>query len=331
MKTPRLLAALTLFGVLLFGTQAFAHGLPSARIDVNVVSHEEAIVSLDAPPGSRVKIDAPDGCSLAPVSPISQRLRCARGVTGSELAIDGLGLDVDVVFARVRTLEGESSGSVVTKQSPRVLLPGQPSRMNVIGRYARLGTEHVLSGLDHVLFIVALFLQAIVATDGSLRRAAGRLAKTATGFTLGHSLTLTATTLGWLHFPSIVAEACIAASLVLVALDIGRETSGSNRSGLSGAALAGAFGLVHGLGFAGALQETRLPEHAVALGLAAFNVGVEAGQVLLLMACGLAVTALRFSLPKSSALARVVNLGAYAVGGTGAFLFLLRTSTLLHP
>lgn len=331
MKTHPFLAALAFFGLLLASERAFAHGLPSARLDVSVVSHEEAIVTLDAPPGSRVRLEAPEGCSLSPVSPISQRLRCARGVTGSELAIDGLGLDVDVVFARVRSLEGDSSGSVVTKQSPRVVLPGQPTRTSVVSRYARLGTEHVLSGVDHVLFIIALFLQAIVATGGSPKRAAGRLAKTATGFTLGHSLTLTATTLGLVHFPSIVSEACIAASLVLVALDIGRETSDSKRSGLGGAALAAAFGLVHGLGFAGALQETRLPEHAVALGLAAFNVGVEAGQLLLLTACGLGVVALRFSLPKSSALARVVNLGAYAVGGTGAFLFLLRTSTLLHP
>ncbi|AKU99273.1 Membrane protein [Labilithrix luteola] len=323
------MALLALLVALLASSRAFAHGLPSARLDVDVVSNEEALLTLDAPPGARLKLEAPAGCSLTPVSPVSQRLRCTRGVTGSELELDGLGLDIDVVFARLRTLEGDASGSVVTKQSPRVVVPGQPSRWNVVGRYARLGAEHVLSGLDHVLFIVALFLQAIVATGGSLRRAARRLAKTATGFTIGHSLTLTATTLGWLHFPSIVAEACIAASLVLVALDIGRD-SGRDEGESKRAALAGAFGLVHGLGFAGALQETRLPEHAVALGLAAFNVGVEAGQLLLLAACGLAVTALRFSLPKSSALARVVNLGAYAVGGTGAFLFLLRTSTLLH-
>ena len=184
----------------------------------------------------------------------------------------------------------------------------------------------MIEGIDHVLFLVGLFCQAWMHARGNLRTAASMLARTATSFTIAHSLTLSATVLGVLRVPPAVSEACIAWSLVLVALDIGDGRRPR-------AALAGAFGLVHGLGFAGALAETRLPEGTRGVALALFNVGVEMGQVLLFAACAGVVCAVpRFvrGATRDATRGRLADASAYVVGISGATMFFLRVQTLLR-
>ena len=139
-----------------------------------------------------------------------------------------------------------------------------------------------------------------------------------TAFTLSHTLSFSASALGWVRVSSAAAEACIAVSLVLVALDVGRAHRAP--AGKT-AGLAFAFGLVHGLGFAGGLAELGLPTHAVPAALAGFAAGVELGQVVFLLA---AVLALRGVSRAPRAHGWVIRVGAYAIGGIGAYWWLDR-------
>jgi hypothetical protein len=145
------------------------------------------------------------------------------------------------------------------------------SSLELLGTYLALGVEHILIGIDHVLFVLGLVLLV------GWRR---RLLLAITGFTLAHSLTLAATAL-----PQGPVEACIALSIVLLAVELVDERPTLTRR-LPGV-VAFAFGLLHGFGFAGALQEIGVPPDRAWLSLLGFNLGVEAGQLLIIGAAGL--------------------------------------------
>ena len=135
-----------------------------------------------------------------------------------------------------------------------------------------LGVEHILGGIDHLLFVLALLL---------IVRGGKRIFFTITAFTLAHSITLVAATLGWVHVPGPPIEAMIALSIVFVAAEIVRGLRG--KPGLTARApwvVAFCFGLLHGFGFAGALAEVGLPQKAIPVALLTFNVGVELGQLI---------------------------------------------------
>jgi hydrogenase/urease accessory protein HupE len=134
-----------------------------------------------------------------------------------------------------------------------------------------LGIEHILEGVDHLLFVLALLI---------LVKGTRRLIATVTAFTLAHSLTLAGATLGFVHVPGPPVEAAIALSIVFVAAEIVRSRGG--RAGLTERlpwVVAFTFGLLHGLGFASALNEVGLPQSAIPVALFFFNVGVEVGQL----------------------------------------------------
>ena len=144
--------------------------------------------------------------------------------------------------------------------------PGQ-----VAAAYLWLGIEHILFGIDHLLFVLALLI---------LVRGWKRILFTISAFTLAHSITLTAATLGFVHVPGPPVEATIALSIVLVAAEIVRARRGETSLATRWPWLiALAFGLLHGFGFAGALSEVGLPAHAIPLALLFFNLGVEVGQI----------------------------------------------------
>jgi hydrogenase/urease accessory protein HupE len=151
-----------------------------------------------------------------------------------------------------------------------------PDRLEVAKTYFVLGVEHILSGVDHLLFVLGLLFLV-----GSWRR----LVATVTAFTVAHSITLAAATLGWVHVPQAPIEATIALSVMFVAAEILRDAHG--HPGLATRApwiVAFVFGLLHGFGFAGALQQVGLPEKDIPIALLFFNVGVEAGQLLFIAA-----------------------------------------------
>ena len=176
------------------------------------------------------------------------------------------------------------------------------------------GCEHILSGFDHLLFVFALLFLV-----GFERR----LLLTITAFTAAHRLTLASSALGWLTLRSAPVEASIALSIMLVAGEALRERPTLARRWP--ALVAFLFGLVHGLGFAGALQDIGLPDQHLWVALATFNGGVEIGQLLTVGAAWLAYRAVR-----ASALApRLRRALLYAIGSLAAWWSLARIVTVL--
>jgi hypothetical protein len=208
-----------------------------------------------------------------------------------ELTIDGLG-DRDVLV-RIHFLDGRELTSVLRRDAPTLTVEAAPAAR----AYLWLGVRHILGGFDHLLFVLALVLLV-----------ERRLLFTLTAFTVAHSLTLALAVLGLVRVPQAPVEAAIALSILFVACELLREQP-MKRPAL----VAFAFGLLHGLGFAGALGEIGLPRVEVAAALACFNIGVELGQ--------LAFVGVLMLFP----LARVPRrIPAYVIGGLAAFFCIQR-------
>lgn len=195
-------------------------------------------------------------------------LACPAGLDGAVVRVHGLDDDLHLV-ARVERLDGSVQSALLDGARPELVITPSPSALDVAARYAELGVEHILAGLDHLLFLLALLL----VSGPSLRRALLAV----TGFTVGHSVTLSLAALGALTLPPAPVEVCIALSIVLLATELIRP--GPHLTARRPALVAAGFGLVHGLGFAGALAEHGLPEGHALVALGAFNVGVEVGQI----------------------------------------------------
>jgi len=177
------------------------------------------------------------------------------------------------VVVDVEWRDGTRLLRVVAPSAPRLLVYGVPASgwralEPIAVDYTKLGIEHILTGFDHLLFVVALAL---------LVRRGGQLLATITAFTVAHSLSLALTVLGFLHVPSPPVEASIALSIVLVCAECLRPARSLTKRAPWAVALA--FGLLHGLGFASALLELGVPEQHVPSALLCFNVGVELGQL----------------------------------------------------
>ncbi|MEJ5989002.1 HupE/UreJ family protein [Ramlibacter sp. PS3R-8] len=156
-----------------------------------------------------------------------------------------------------------------------------PSAFETLRQYVVEGIWHIWIGFDHILFLVALLLPAVLvradrrwAPTPSLKIAAVEVLKVVTAFTVAHSITLSLAALGFVSLPSRVVESVIAASVVLASLNNLRGTVDRRRW-----VMAFVFGLVHGFGFASVLADLGLPQGALALALVGFNVGVEIGQL----------------------------------------------------
>ena len=251
-------------------------------------------------------------------------VRRAGGLTGATIHIAGLAATMTDVLVRLERLDGTTQVTRLTPSRPSFVVEAEPTRIEVAGTYTRLGVEHILTGVDHLLYILAMLL---------LVSGWKRVVATMTAFTATHSLTLTAATLGWVHVPQPPVEACIALSIVFVAREIARSREGA--SGLTERwpwVISFTFGLLHGFGFAGALSEVGLPQAAIPVALLFFNVGVEIGQLLFVAAVVASLVfgrrALRrlrpptFAYLPSSTFARLVP--PYAIGGVAMFWVIQR-------
>jgi hypothetical protein len=246
------------------------------------------------------------------------RLRCEGGLVGKKIAIDGLEATRTDVLVRIERADGTTQTARLTPEDTGFTVVAARGALAVAGAYFGLGVEHILLGVDHLLFVLALLF---------LVRSWPRLIATVTAFTLAHSLTLAAATFGRVYVPQPPVEAAIALSIVFVAADILRVRADS----LTRRApwlVAFAFGLLHGLGFAGALRAVGVPEHAVPLALLFFNLGVEAGQLVFVAAVFgvfwlLKTLRVRISAtadPQSwHVAAAVAKPAAYAIGTLAAF------------
>jgi hydrogenase/urease accessory protein HupE len=212
----------------------------------------------------------------------------AGGLAGQVISIDGLLGGVTDVIVRIERADGSSQLARLLPESARFTIAAPAGTGDVAWSYLVLGVEHILGGIDHLLFVLALLL---------IVRGGRRIILTVTAFTVAHSITLVAATLGWVHVPGPPVEAVIALSIVFVATEVVRGLQG--RPGITARApwvVAFSFGLLHGFGFAGALAEVGLPQKAIPVALLMFNVGVEIGQ-LIFVAVTLAVGALLAPFP----------------------------------
>lgn len=193
-------------------------------------------------------------------------------LTGQRIFIDGLKtLQTDVLLL-IQLQDGTQHSAILRPASPEFTIPQKASKLKVAGDYWYMGTIHILQGIDHLLFVLALLL--IVSGFKSLFKAV-------TAFTVAHSITLALSTLNIIHLPSAPTEAIIALSILFLATEIIHKHNGV--VGLTERypwIVAFVFGLFHGLGFAGALAEIGVPQHEISLALLMFNVGVESGQLL---------------------------------------------------
>ena len=232
------------------------------------------------------------------------RVRRAGGLTGTQVTIAGLQSTLTDVLVRVERLDGTEQTLRLAPAAPTFTLVAAPGLTMVAKTYFALGVEHILTGFDHLLFVFALIL---------LVRKRMTLLWAVTAFTLAHSITLAAATLGVVHVPPPPVEASIALSIAFLASELVRERRG--QAGLTTRwpwLVAFAFGLLHGLGFAGALNAAGLPQNAIPLALLFFNLGVEAGQVAFILSA-LALLAALHRVPLRAPWMRTAS--AYAIGG----------------
>jgi hypothetical protein len=310
---------------------ASAHGMRSAYLEIreqvpNGDGSAEALVvfrlAVDAP---LVAPHLPSFCQLTPLSQAvptdsgrrySFRAHCTKPWSGATVGVDNLGPLVGEAVVWVTLQDGRSLSQLLTARAPLWTIPERSSFLRTAQRYVALGMRHIAEGTDHLLFLLLLVLTV-------QKPRAVLIAESA--FTLSHSLTFSANALGWLHVAPAAAEACIALSLVLLALDVGRSGV-PPMSAWRGGALALGFGAVHGLGFAAGLREAGLPAEHVGAALCGFGLGVELAQLgfVLVVLCGVLL------LSRSRWQAPIAVATAYGAGAIATVWLLERLGLCFH-
>lgn len=268
---------------------------------------------------NELKPVVPEGCVFAeePVQRLQSAalmgrgsLSCSAPLAGGRFGLSEL-LGRSDAIARFVPLEDPTQSFRLTADAPVATILAEPDALSVLYEYFVIGAEHILFGWDHLLFVIALVL---------LVRGPWPVVKAATAFTIAHSMTLVATVLGYSGLPARPVEALIALSIVFLAVEVALLQRDPDRSTLTRTypwAVAFAFGLVHGFGFAGSLADIGLPQMQLAAALFAFNVGVEAGQLLviamtMLILLGLARTT-------ATAERQTLTLTTYLIGTLGSY------------
>jgi len=324
----RILMLTAVLVTLLPSAIADAHSLRTAYVEL--VESTPGLVSgtfKRSFPNSRAWLEI-DGCT-APKAPqkisasqsayVKQiQLVCDGSLAGRPLSVHDQGLSIGDIVIRVQLEDDTTASHVLSARQETWVIPKRQSTLEAIANYIPLGIKHISSGMDHLLFVLGLLL--LIGAQS-----AKRLLATITSFTVAHSLTLGAATLELIRVNPAVADACIALSLVLLAVDIGRHQT--SRAHLPWMAFI--FGLVHGMGFASALRGVGLPQDAVIAALAGVNFGVEIGQLMFI--CALLVLAqLGRYLPHPMKSQAVVHgIATYTIGILGVFWTLQRWQTLL--
>ena len=270
------------------------------------------------PPGIR-NLGDPRRSYAAGMATERWRIIVPGGLEGHTIRFPGLAESRIDVLARLAGADGTVQLERILSSNPEFAIKATPGASEVTRTYILLGIEHILIGFDHLCFVLALVM--IVGFNR-------RLIWTVTAFTFAHSITLALATLGVIHIPGPPVEATIALSIVFVASEIVQKQRG--REGLAAKKpwlVAFAFGLLHGLGFAGALGEIGLPANSIPLALLFFNVGVEIGQ-LLFIAAVLAATRLLFLAAKAGKLdlRPVAIMPAYLIAGIASYWVIERSS-----
>jgi len=242
------------------------------------------------------------------------------GLAGKRIEFAGLQFTITDVLARVELKDGRSWTTIARPAEPWIEITAARSTWQVAGEYVLEGIRHILFGADHLLFVLGLLL---IVRDG------WTLVKTITAFTVAHSITLAAATLGYVSVPTPPVEAAIAFSILFLGPEIVRRWRGETSFSIRNPwVVAFVFGLLHGFGFATALTSAGLPPSDVPLALLCFNVGVELGQLTFVATIILLERALSRAVvawPRW-----VTMLPGYVVGGMGAFWTIQRVGLWLR-
>ncbi len=338
---------------------AAAHQFAPALLELEEIAPERAAVAWKQP---AVRVQ---GSRLRPVLPVECRgvgdpsvaregtglrarwqIECPGGLAGKTVGVEGIAASRADVLLRVVLSDGRKLRQVLRADAPSFTIERDAGRMGVLSSYGVLGVEHILTGWDHLLFVLALVL--LVGWGRSLFW-------TVTAFTLGHSVTLALAALGLVTVPQAPIEAAIALSIYVLAVELtAPKTSASGGAlrpnptvpgdccaaqqspGLRGERtptqrapwlVASGFGLLHGLGFAGALSEVGLPSGEIPLALFSFNVGIELGQlgfVAAVLVAAAAAKALPIRRPRWTA-----AVPAYFIGACAAYWFCERVAGIV--
>ena len=247
--------------------------------------------------------------------------RCPGGLTGGEILIEGLELTRTDVLIRYETSPGQIDSARATPAAPRLTIPEPQGPRAVLSTYFGLGVEHILLGTDHLLFVFALIL---------LIPNPRMLLWSVTAFTVSHSITLALASLNIITLPGPPVEAIVALSIMILAAElVTHRRTALDLSRRLPWVMAFGFGLLHGLGFAGALREIGLPAGEVPLALLSFNLGVEAGQLLFVAA--VLTSGAVFRRLASAAMAAFaggpgLRIVSYAIGAMAGFWFVERVA-----
>ncbi|MGI9517465.1 MAG: HupE/UreJ family protein [Pirellulaceae bacterium] len=328
-----LILALAIILGMVTSTRLFGHEIRPALLEINERQPGFFDVTWKVPAlGDRVLGLAPVFPEvMQPVGPPSHHLSPGalvqyfsfktdgQPITGETIFMEGLSaLQIDVLI-RINLANGDHHAIILRPKTPSYVIPERASKSAVAWSYMKMGVIHIFEGIDHLLFVLALVI--IVPNMWTLL-------KTITAFTLAHSVTLALATLGFVHVPSGPTEAVIALSIVFLAVEIVRSRRGEfSLTAKYPWIVAMIFGLVHGLGFAGALSEVGLPQHEIPLALLMFNVGVELGQIAFVLVIVTILGVFRFACKKLPSLAPVSRwqLVPYIIGIVAAFWTIERT------
>lgn len=323
----RFSALITLLLALIAISPAQADELRPGYLDLTQLSAHQWRMTFKGPfktgLASRALPSIPEGCTAGPPTRVADdvavksvwTLTCKEPLAGKTIRLIGLDRSVADALLRVAPLGEAVQTARLTPDQDHYTIAARASRWDVAKTYLVIGVEHILFGFDHLFFVVALVL---------LLGRGMTILKAVTAFTVAHSITLVGTTLGFLGLPQRPVESVIALSIMFLAVEIVKADPAHPRlSQRIPWVVAFLFGLLHGFGFAGALKEIGLPQGEVPMALLTFNLGVEAGQVVIVLAT-MAVLALVARL-SARALRPVVLVTTYAIGTIASYWFIERT------
>ena len=337
--TVRRLGVLWLMDCLLVATLSHAHPLAPNFLGITEAGDGRLAVTwkepANTPRGAEMAPELPAGCAVLTSPSVEPEgaaflyrweMQCEKaGLVGERIAVSNLSDSRSAVLVRLQLADTRVVQEFLTADRDEVIVPARISSLRLAGSYLSMGFHHLMSGRDHVLLLFGLLL---LIADARV------LVATVTSFTLGHALTLTLAALGLVGVNGAWVEVAIAASILVLAAEILRSPETRRRirgDMLRPCAMALVFGLLHGLGFAGALAEVGLPPSEIPLALFSFNLGIEAGQLVALAVMGSFLVALArlIALGGATRVIRARSLAAYGIGTIASYWCFERISLLV--
>ena len=322
--TMLLAAAMAAIALLASAGAAAAHSTALAVLRLNEIAEGRYTISWEIKPTLLA------GEGLQPIFPPhcerdDALLDCGdEGLVGA-LGFQGLGAGSSAAMFKVKRLGADTQVYTLTPASPTAQAVRNfdaetwAGRAEIASAYFIIGVEHIMLGVDHLLFVLGLIWVA---------RTRWMLVKTITAFTVAHTFTLAAATYGWIGVPEAFVNAMIALSIAFIGVEVLKARAGEQTATLRYPWLVSFFfGLLHGFGFANALVELGLPAAAAPIALLAFNVGVEAGQIAFVF--GVLALAWAYRVMRVTWPGWAQALPAYAIGGLAMLWFAQRVEILM--